>query len=163
MLAQLPPVVAHLPYYLTVSTFIASAFVYFAPTALSPFVADVIRAAAALVAVAAAYAHVRYDCRAVIDRFYEKVFPPGTPRALMVAVDTIAHFLPVLANGLPRDVGAVWVGYGAVVAWYVAVRGRIRSLYFDDVPLREYDRILFGVLPVAAAALSVAAVASAPA
>lgn len=158
-----PSPLTTLPYYFTTHTVLASAYVYFAPAfgaPLSAFVADVIRAVAALVAVAAAVAHVRYDCRAVIDRFYEKVFPPGTPRGAAVIVDTLAHFGPLLANGPPSDVRAVWVGYGLVVAWYAAVRGRIQALYFDDVPWSDYDRILFGVLPVAAAAFSAALAAA---
>lgn len=144
--------------YLTVYAFLASAYVFAAPASVPPFAAEVVRAVAAFVAIATVYAHARYDCREVIRRFYEKVFPAGTPRALMVAVDTIAHFLPLLANGPPRDVRAVWTGYGVVIAWYLAVRGRIQALYFDAVPTREYDHILFGVLPATAAVYSAALV-----
>lgn len=127
-----------------------------------PLVADAIRAVAALVAVAAAYVHARYDCRDVL-RFYARAFPQGTPRAAMVATEVLAHFLPPLLIGPPRTPIGVALGYAIVAAWYAAVaRASVRRLYLDNVPVADYDRLIYRVLPLAGAAWSAALLAARP-
>lgn len=133
------------------------------PERAPPLVAETVRALAAFVAVAAAYVHARYDCRDVVQRFYERVFPPGTPRAAMVAAETLAHFLPPLLIGPPGDARGVAAGYAIFAAWYAAARGRMRALYMDNVPRADYDRLALVALPLAGAAWCAAlAAAGAP-
>ena len=133
----------------------AGALYLVGPDSVPPFVAETVRALSAFVALAAAYVHAVYDC-AVVRRFYGRVFPKGTPHAAMVAIEVTAHFLPPLLVGPPRDPRAIAAAYAIVAAWYLAQRDRIHRLYLDEIPIADYDRLLLGVLPLAAVAWSVA-------
>ena len=147
---------ADFPRFFTPYAFTAAVLLYLVGPANAPaLVAETIRALAAFVALAAAYVHVAYDC-SVVRRFYDRVFPKGTPHVAMVAIEVTAHFLPPLLVGPPQDPRAIAAAYAIVAAWYIAQRDRIHRLYLDEIPIADYDRLLLGVLPLAAVAWSVA-------
>jgi len=147
--------------FFTPYTFVAALALYFSNPAADGLVADAIRAAAAFVAVAVAYVHMNYSCGDGIRRFYAHVFPKGMPHAAMVATEVAVHFLPPLLVGPPGSIVGVALGYAVVAAWYATARPSIQWLYVADIPVADYDRILYRVLPIAGAAWSAALLAQA--
>ena len=146
----------NIAYYFTGYTFTASILVYALGDAVPPFIADVVRTAAALVAVSTVYVHARLNCHDEVHRFYERVFQHKMSRTAGVLVDVVTHFLPFFLNGPPRDPRAIPVGYAVLALWYLRVRPFIQELYIPTIALREYDTLIFAVLPGVAAAFAAA-------
>lgn len=123
---------------------------------------EVVRWTSLMVLVAVAVVFAAFGWRMPMRTIYKWACSrsPCSSRELpgLLARDLLWHVGPVAVLGLPSvpcalsapALAPLLIAYGALVAWYVAVRGRVREIYFPSAPLLAYDLSVFVVVPAGA-------------
>lgn len=124
---------------LTTYSFTCAWIVFFVRRYVSTGLVQCVQGLVFFVAVGVFTVYVMYGHEKIVEFYVRKQGLHWLPTPLILAWDWFCHFVPVALVGLPRTVGAVYVGYIVTMSWYVMVRDKIALLYpmtgvvFDDV------------------------------
>jgi hypothetical protein len=116
-----------------------------------------VQANSLLVLFAVIYVYIAYGT-GFLDDIVDNFFKYDIPIYATIAIDLVAHWLPVLVFGLPIGIPA-WLALLPIVTilvWYAIVRRRIANIYKSpSVNMIVTDRIIIGAILSYAATLLV--------
>lgn len=103
---------------------------------------DILAGACLLIAVAAFLTKLHNGLKKSMS-LYRSIFGINNI-AIMMTIDFLVHYMPVILLGLPRDPSSYIIAYVLLLAYYIPMRGNLNTVYFGLVSPQWADPYVAG-------------------